>query len=150
MRSTSGLLDEQKAKVMAQREKVEKLKLLQDNINLLREQYNKAAGRAGELRQEAEVVEAGVTPLGSALTPQEPVFPNKALVFAGALAGGLGGGVVLSLLLEFLARRVRGAEDLESLVDAPMLAVIRRTPQKKVRTSRWIGGRNRVPALERA
>ncbi|MBI1198446.1 MAG: hypothetical protein GC203_11345 [Phenylobacterium sp.] len=150
MRSTAGLLDAQKAKVMAQREKVEKLKLLQDNVNLLRDQYNKSASRAAELHQEAEVVEAGVTTLGNAITPQKAVFPNKPLVLGGALAGGLGGGIVLALALEILARRVRCKEDLESLVDAPVLAIVRRTPQQRVATGRRITRRVAAPPLKRA
>lgn len=130
-RATAGLLEAQKAKVLSQREKVEHLKLLQDNVDLRREQYNKAAERALELRQEEEAAEAGLTPLGSAVTPQSPFFPNKMLIFAASLGMGGAGGAVLALGLEFLGRRVRSAEDLESLVDAPVLATVRRAPQKR-------------------
>lgn len=130
-RATAGLLEAQKAKVLGQREKVEHLRLLQDNVNLRREQYNKAAERALELRQEQDAAEAGLTPLGSAVTPQVPYFPNSQLIFAAALAVGGGGGVVLALLLEFLGRKIRGAEDLESMLDAPVLAIIHKTRDPK-------------------
>src|SRR6185503_7873035 len=72
-RAAQGMLEAQKAKVLAERDKVERLRLLQDDVTIRREEYNKAAARAAELRQEAEVADAGVTPLGAAVTPQDPV-----------------------------------------------------------------------------
>lgn len=123
-RANAGLLEEQKSKVLNQREKVEQLRLLQDDVDLRRDQYNKAAGRAASLRQEAEVATTGVTPLGSASTPQTPVFPNKPLILAGGLIAGLGLGLVTALLLELFGRRIRSAEDLQIAVEVPVLAVV--------------------------
>jgi uncharacterized protein involved in exopolysaccharide biosynthesis len=123
-RATAGLLAAQKSRVLAQREKVEKLRLLQDDVDLRRDQYSKAVARAAELRQESDVAESGVTSLGTAVTPQDPVFPNKPLVIGGGLAAGLGIGVVLALLLELFGRRVRSAEDLRLAIEAPVLAVV--------------------------
>lgn len=124
--AASGMLEAQKAKVMAQRDKVERLRLMQDEIDLRREQYTKAIARAAQLRQEAEVAEAGVIPLASAITPQSPVFPKKGLMIGVALFGGLGLGVAVGLLMEIFGRRVRSADDLERAVSAPVLAVIQR------------------------
>lgn len=140
-RATSGLLEAQKAKVMAQREKVERLRLMQDEINLRRDQYNRTLARAAELRQEAEIAEAGVVPLGNAITPQIPVFPQKAPIIIIAIAAGAAIGIALALVRELFGRRVRSAEDLSGVVDAPVLAVIR-SPGKsreKVRGPRlWL------------
>ena len=123
-RVTAGMLDAQKAKVLGQREKVERLRLLQDDVNLRREEYNKSAARASQLRQEAEVSEAGVTPMGAAVTPQTPIFPQKPLVIAVGIGGGFGFGVALSLLLELFGRRIRSSEDLRIAIGAPVLAVV--------------------------
>src|SRR5206468_5576188 len=111
-RATAGLLEAQKARVMAQRANVEKLRLLSDDVDRRREEYNKSAAHAAELRQEADVAETGVTPLGAAVTPQNPVFPNKPLIIGVGLAGGVGLGVGLGLLLELFGRRIRSAQDL--------------------------------------
>lgn len=129
--ATAGMLEAQKAKVMAQREKVERLRLMQDEIDLRRDQYNKAVSRSAQLRQEAEVAEAGVVPLAAATTPQSPVFPNKPLIIGGAGAAGLVLGLLIAILREIFNRRVRSAEDLLDAVDAPMLAVIRSTRETK-------------------
>jgi succinoglycan biosynthesis transport protein ExoP len=58
------------------------------------------------------------------VTPQNPSFPNMPLIMFGALGFGLGFGILASLLIELFGRRVRGAEDVTSVIDAPLLAVI--------------------------
>ncbi|MDZ4375384.1 MAG: hypothetical protein U1C74_28735 [Phenylobacterium sp.] len=134
-RATSGLLEAQKARVMAQREQVERLRLLQADVELRRQQYNQAATRAAQLRQEAEIAVTGVTPLGAAVTPQAPVFPNKPLFLGASLPVGAGLGLVFALLMEFVGRRVRGVQDMTQVVQAPVLGVIRpdRAPRRNWR-----------------
>ncbi|WP_337188890.1 Wzz/FepE/Etk N-terminal domain-containing protein [Phenylobacterium sp.] len=131
-RATSGMLEQQKAKVMAQREQVERLRLMQDDIDLRREQYKQSVARSAQLRQESDVAEAGVTPLSSAITPQSPVFPNKLLIVGASVPGGVALGILLALLLELMGRRVRSADDLVALAEAPVLAVIRNPNLKSV------------------
>ncbi|MET3528117.1 Wzz/FepE/Etk N-terminal domain-containing protein [Phenylobacterium koreense] len=114
----------QTSKVIANRDKIERLSQLQAEVNLRRDQYNKSMARIVELRQEAAVADTGLTPLGQAVTPQKPLFPNKPLILGGSLGLGFGLGIVLSLLLELFGRRVRSAEDMLAGVDAPLLAVI--------------------------
>ena len=129
-RASAGMLEAQKAKVMAQRDKVERLRLMQGEIDLRRQQHNNAVQRAAQLRQEAEVAVTGVTPLGAAITPQAPVFPNKGLILATSLAAGLGAGLLAALLLEFMGRRVRSADDVFGALQAPVLAVVRSPKQR--------------------
>jgi len=124
--ATAGLLEAQKSKVMAQREKVERLRLLQDDVDLRRGEYNKSAQRAAELHQEADVAETSVTPLGTAVTPQSPSFPKKPMFLAGGLIGGIGLGGVISLALELFGRRIRSHQDLVVAANAPVLAIVAR------------------------
>lgn len=128
-RATSGMLEAQRAKVMGQREQVERLRLMQDEIDLRRDQYNKGVARAAQLRQEAEIAEAGVVPLAAAVTPQEPEFPKKGIIVPAALLGGGGLGIVIGLVLELIGRRVRSADDLAGVIKAPVLAVVRGAPK---------------------
>lgn len=114
----------QTSKVIANRDKIERLNQLQAEVNIRREQYNKSMARIAELRQEAGIADTGITPLGEAVTPQQPTFPNKPLILGGALGLGFGLGIVLSLLLELFGRRVRSMEDLQASLDVPLLAVI--------------------------
>lgn len=120
----------QKSRVIAQRDKVERLMQLQAEVDLRREQFNKTAARSADLRQEAAVADTGLVPLGSAVTPQSAVFPNKPLIIAGAISLGIALGVLVALLTELFARRVRGVEDLK-IVDIPLLGVIGPPPARR-------------------
>lgn len=136
-RATSSMLEQQKAKVMAQREEVERLRLMQDEIDLRREQYKQAVARAAQLRQEAEVAEAGVSSLANAVTPQSPEFPKKGLTMAASIPAGAALGMLLALVLELLGRRVRSAEDLSSAASAPVLTVIHNPAARRSRRRWW-------------
>jgi hypothetical protein len=138
------MLEAQKAKVMAQREKVERLRLMQDEIDLRRDQYNKSVARAAQLRQESDVAESGVIPLASAITPQSPVFPKKGLIIGASIPAGLGLGVFAALLMELFGRRVRSAEDLANAAGAPVLAIVH-SPTEPRRLAPW-ARRPRKPA----
>ncbi len=121
-----------KSKVLGQSAELEHLKQLNAEVELRRDQYNKTAGRAAELRQEAMIGDTGLTVLGPAAAPQKPKFPNKPLIFGGALGLGLASGVLAGLLAELLGRRVRGPEDLKS-IDVPVLAIVPATERSAAR-----------------
>ncbi len=121
--SLAGQVTAQQAKVIAQRDKIDALRQLQADVLVLRDQYNKTAARAGDLRQQAESNEAGLTLLGSAVAPQNPSFPNMPLIIFGSIGFGLGLGVLAALITELLSRRVRGVEDLVQ-TGVPVIVVI--------------------------
>ena len=115
----------QKALVIANRDKLAHLQILQTEVTVLEDQYNKTVGREAEFRQQAGVADAGLTALGSASVPQSPSFPNRPLIIGGSLALGLVFGIMLALLIELLDRRVRSPEDLTAALGLPVLAVLR-------------------------
>lgn len=114
----------QTTRVISQRDKVERLRQLDAEVDLRRAQYQRTAARAGELNMEAAATETGMNPVGVVATPTKPIFPNKPLIIGGALALGAAFGLALSLLIELLNRRVRGIEDLELPLHLPCLAVV--------------------------
>jgi uncharacterized protein involved in exopolysaccharide biosynthesis len=117
-------LEAQKSRVIGQREKVERLRQLQTEVDLRREQYRSAAARAQQFFQETAASDAGLTPIGVVITPKDPAFPNKPLMLGGSLALGFGLGISLALLLELLNRRVRGVEDLHLSEDVHCIGVV--------------------------
>ncbi len=117
-------LDAQAALVNAKYDKLSQLKRLQAEVDLRRDLYSKASTRAAELRQQAAVSDVGLTPLGPVFLPTSPTFPNMPLILLGSLSLGLALGVMMALLVELLWRKVRGVEDLQWAVDAPVLTVI--------------------------
>jgi hypothetical protein len=114
----------QKAKVISKSDKIGKLTQLQSEVDLRREEFTGTAAKAAQFRQEAAIGDSGLTPLGAAVTPKAREFPNYLLIVPGSLVLGLGVGVLVALLMELFARRVRGVEDLRSAVDLPLLAVV--------------------------
>jgi uncharacterized protein involved in exopolysaccharide biosynthesis len=133
-------LEQQKARVISQRDKVERLRQLQASVDLNREQYKKTAARAAELNLEAGIADTGMTAFGVVVTPDSPAFPKKFLILGGAIGLGLGLGLVVSVLMELLFRRVRGIEELNGDRDPSLhcLAVISPSNPPTARTGRVI------------
>jgi len=135
----SRVLAEEKSRVISQRDKVERLRQLQSEVDLRRDGYKKTAARGAELMLQAALTDSGLTPMGIVLAPTKPTFPNKPLMLGGAAGLGIGLGLGLSLLLELLNRRVRGVEDLNLSKEVLCIGVIR-TPRPKTGLLRRILG----------
>jgi len=132
-------LEEQKTKVIAQRDKLQQLTQLQSDVNLRRDLYNRTMAKAAQFRQEAAAADTGIALLGNAVTPQKPSFPNKPLIMFGSLGLGAGMGILVGLLFELLSRRVRGVEDLQWAVDAPLLTVVSGPHKRRAATPKRRG-----------
>jgi uncharacterized protein involved in exopolysaccharide biosynthesis len=135
----SRVLAAEKSRVISQRDKVERLRQLQADVDLRRDQYKKTAARSAEFSLQASLNDPGLTPMGVVLAPTKPVFPNKPLMVGGAAALGIGLGLGLSLLLELLNRRVRGVEDLNLSSDVRCIGVVQ-SPRPKASLIRRILG----------
>jgi uncharacterized protein involved in exopolysaccharide biosynthesis len=121
----------QKAKVVGESDKVGKLSQLEAQVEINRDIFNKSSTLAAQQREQALTINAGLTPLGTASVPKDPAFPNPWLIYPGALAIGLALGVLTALLMELLARRVRGVEDLSLGIDVPVLGLIAGPPRAR-------------------
>lgn len=152
-RAARSAIEAQKKSVIAQSDKLERLKQLQGEVNLRRDQLDKANAAAASFRQQAAAVDTGLTILGHATTPSAPSFPNMMLIVPGSTILGFVFGILVSLLIELLARKVRGVEDLQNLEYARVIAVIPSSRRSFIRslvksiTGRLGGasGKNMVP-----
>jgi succinoglycan biosynthesis transport protein ExoP len=120
----------QKSRVLGQRDAIDQLRQMQNEIDLRRDQYLKGAQRVADFQLQANVGETGMEPLGDASAPEKPSFPNVPAILAGSIAIGAALGVCLALLVELLGRRVRSDDDLGYATGAPVFAVVgtRRAP----------------------
>lgn len=117
-------LEEQKKRFLQAGDKYDELAQLQREVNQRRIQYDKLAERTTQLRLEANTTDAGVQAIGEAISANKPSgLPLPIILVIGAIFGAVVG-LIGALLIELLARRVRGMEDLEVAVDAPVLAII--------------------------
>lgn len=138
--SIGALYSAQQAKVLQKAGKADEAKRLAANVAVLRDQYAKTVARATELEQEAASNEAGMTLLGDAVAPQSPSFPNMPLIIIGSIGLGLGMGVLASLLIELLYRKVRCVEDLR-LASVPVLGAMAAQEKQPRRRFGWLPGR---------
>lgn len=135
--SIAALYSEQQRKVLAQRGKVAEAQQLAADVTVLRDQYAKTVQKAADEQQKSESTITGLTLLGNATEPTSPVFPKWPLVIAGSLGLGFLFGLLLSMLVELLARRVRGPEDL-NIAGVPVVGIMAsNAPPTRRRLFRW-------------
>src|SRR3546814_12909049 len=75
-------------------------------------------------RSESNTTDAGIQPIGEAFASHDPAGLAIPVMLVMGAAFGAVVGLVGALLIELLARRVRGMEDLESTIEAPVLATV--------------------------
>lgn len=116
--------ERQRARVVGDRDKVDQLQRMENDVALKRDQYLKAAQRFADLRLEADTTNAQITDLGATTGSTTPSFPKRPMIIGAATASGLGLGILLALLVELLNRRVRSEDDLEGAAGAPVFAMV--------------------------
>ena len=120
----SERFDSQKATVMDRRDEVLKLRLMQDRINEKVAAFAASTATAVRMRQMSTMVESGVTPIGEAEVSPKRAFPNEPLIYGGAAALGLLGGIALAILTELFNLRVRTMAGLRNVVPGPVLGSV--------------------------
>ena len=121
--SLESLYSEQQARVLRNAGAADEARRLATDVAVLRDQYRSTAARAAALEQEAQSTESGLTLLGDAVIPQSVTFPNYPLMLIAGLVAGLGLGIVATLGLELLWRRVRSVEELR-IFNVPVLGAM--------------------------
>ncbi len=126
-------LEEQKAKVLTFNRARDELHLLVREVEGAQQAYNSAMQRLNQTTLEGQSNLSSVSILDTAKIPDKPDSPKLLLnmilsIFLGTLLG-LGVG----LLAEMIDRRVRSAEDLVDVLQAPVLGIIKRGIPKQKR-----------------
>ncbi len=117
-------LARQKEKVLEIKKQRDEVTLLQRDVESAQRAYEAVNQRLTQTNLESQTQQTNIVILNPASEPIEPSSPKILLnlvlaVFLGSLLG-----VGLALLLETLSRRVRSADDLAMVLDAPVLGVL--------------------------
>lgn len=128
----------QKARVMGQADKMDRLSQMDADVAVKRDQYQKLASKAEEMKSIAQAGDTNIEPMGNTNLPGAPVWPNKPAVIGGAIGLGLVLGILLALMVELFARRVRSEDDLEYATGAPVLAVVGQPRPENSMSSRML------------
>jgi uncharacterized protein involved in exopolysaccharide biosynthesis len=135
--NTDRQLAAQRARVIANSDKIGHLQTLQQDVDQRRLDYQTAAVKFATYRAQSDLKSSDTfTPLPAEL-PERPLFPNWLLEIPGSIILGLMIGGLTAILMELLNRRVRVVEDLDQELDAPVIGVIPAPPG--VRTGGFAG-----------
>ncbi|QJU56446.1 lipopolysaccharide biosynthesis protein [Sphingomonas sp. AP4-R1] len=123
---------------------------LEKRADSLRDQYrdigSKAQSAQLSARMQTEQKGERLTLADPPVVPDAPYKPNRPLLIAGGLVGGLGLGAAIVLLLELILRPIRGTEMLREAAGAAPLVIIPDFSRKPNMIIRWLERRNRKRA----
>lgn len=125
---------EAQSKLVLDRKPVlDELVRLSREVDLKRTQYEDSNKKTGDLKLAADLSEPGIIVMGDPTASRTPSWPkvNQVIMLSGLLGFGLG--LVSALIAEFVARRVRGHEDMSFASGAPVLAIVGASPPSPLR-----------------
>lgn len=117
-------VDAQEKVVLQRKPILDEFIRLNREVELKRSQYERASARTDELRLQANVSEAGLVILGDPVASRTPSYPKVNLVIGLAAFFGLALGTLAAIIAEFVARRIRGHEDLAYATGVPVLVTV--------------------------
>lgn len=126
-RSVSQLeaqVSEQEKVVLQRKPVLDEFIRLNREVELKRGQYERASSRTDELRLQADVSEAGLVVLGDPVAKRTPSYPKVNLIIGLSAFFGLALGTLAAIIAEFIARRIRGHEDLAYASGVPVLVTV--------------------------
>lgn len=123
-RSLQGSFDVNRAQIQAISGKEFKLRELQRDVDTNRALYDTFLTRLKETAATADLKTANARVVDMATLPTVPVAPRKALIVLIAVMVSLIVGVGLALLLEALNNTFKGSEQVESLLNLPVLGIL--------------------------
>ena len=127
----------------------QRLAQLQTDLNGLNTQYQDiqtrlASARAGVKAEDEQVAER-LSVVEPPIVPDEPVWPNRLLILAVCIGGGIGLGIVLAVAIEIFFRPVRDPDSLAAITGETPLAVVPILEPRKL--SARGGWRRFIPGL---
>ncbi len=127
----------------------EQLLALSHDVQFQQEELERVRKAASQARLQSQLSFSNIALIDTATPPTSVSFPKPIIVGALAVGLGFGLGVLFALIAEALDRRLRTADDLQFITDAPLLGVmIDIRPKKPARIRRLIA-RMRLATLFR-
>ncbi|MGL6042908.1 MAG: Wzz/FepE/Etk N-terminal domain-containing protein [Sandaracinobacteroides sp.] len=141
----TGQVEAQSKFVLSRKPILDELIRLSREVELKRVQYEEANKRTDQLKLAADQSEPGITVMGDPTASKTPSYPKVGQIIGLSIALGLGLGLVSAMIAEFIARRVRGYQDLAHASGAPVLAIVGSKPASPLRDrlQRLFGRRSR-------
>lgn len=126
-----SLIEEQKNRLLSLRSQRDQASVLLRDVETAQRAYESVSARFGQLNMESQTNQANVRLLSPAV---QPIGTSQKKVVVGVLGSILGGlllGVAAAIGLEFLDRRIRGAEDMNVVYGVPVIGILRPAHSKQ-------------------
>lgn len=143
--SLARAVREQEDELLALNERSVQYNILRREFETSRQMHDGLLQRMKEIGVAAGAQENNISIIEHARVPGAPFRPNMQRNLALGLALGLAAGLGLALSLEFLDRTIRTIEDVERLIDRPVLGMI---PMVKLKASDGIRRKRRPKVIE--
>jgi chain length determinant protein EpsF len=119
-------LEAQREKVLQRREVRDQARLLHNDVELAQREYDATVARLSKATLETNVPQANVSVLKPATVPSLATSGARSTTLGVAAVGGLLLALLALLVLEARDRRLRDADDVQSRLQQPVLAVLKR------------------------
>jgi succinoglycan biosynthesis transport protein ExoP len=151
LRSVKGMILSQSGEVRAAQSRgpaiAAEVDALEKKADALRDQYrdigSKAQSAQLSARMQTEQKGERLTLADPPVVPDSPYKPNRPILMAGGLVGGIGLGFAVVLLLELLLKPIRGTDMLREAAGSAPIAIIPDYSRKPNLLIRWLEKRNR-------
>lgn len=135
---TRGAVERQKQRILELKRQRDEVTVLQNDVALAQRNHELVTQRLAQSSLESQIQQTNIVMLTPASEPLDPSSPRLFLnlllaVFLGTLCG-----VGTAILLELLDQRIRGADDMEALMTAPVLGVLRDARTKAASSRGWL------------
>lgn len=140
-----AVIEAQKLKLLNIKRQRDELAVLQRDVESAQKAYDAVVQRYTQTNLESKVTQTNVSVLASATEPLESSSPKILRNTLLALFLGFWLGIGMALIAERLDRRVRSADDVEQVLEHPVLVEI--VPQKQPRRSVWMRLRRSARAI---
>jgi len=117
-------LNAQKQKVLDLNRKRDLLTVLQREVESAESAYNNVTQRMSQTSLEGGANETDISVLTPAIPPSDPASPKYFINILIALFLGSGFGVCIALVREILDRKIRCVDDIVTLTEMPVLAIV--------------------------
>ncbi len=117
-------LTKQSALARGLAENMAEYNLLRREVDTSRDLYASLLGRLRETQVSAALLTSNISVVDAAEIPIAPSRPRKALNLLLACLAGLGGGIGLAFLFEYLDTNIKDTKEVESVLRVPALGVV--------------------------
>ncbi|SER14631.1 capsular exopolysaccharide family [Amphritea atlantica] len=129
-RSLQAAVNKTKQDLQSINRKDYRLKELEKEVDANRQLYDTFFTRLSETNATGDLQSANARVSDPAQPPQKPAKPKKGLIMALAFVVSIMFGVMFSFLLEALNNTLKSAQDVENKLDATMLGLLPKLPNK--------------------